>query len=236
MKSWTSKELITVYRQWLDDLKTVAPSLLGNDYSNPYFSSIPEGWFETDRPRIMVVGEEGFGTWGCGKGDKSLLPDEVEAIQQRNFDHLREQIGLEPGKLKGSAFWRRFRKIAEFGVCCWTNIDKIHVLNDKRCALSKTDRALLHSVPIRLLQEEIKLLNPTHVVFFGWHGASLQHELPELYAKLYPNGAKDSSVWKQNVVSIVFEGRPYIFCYHPNWGYRNKWYEGKVISAIKETL
>lgn len=153
-----------------------------------------------------------------------------------NFNYLKKQLG-DPGKdTNHSSFWKRFRKIAKSGVCCWTNIDKIHVLHNKACALSNADRKLLHSVKTRLLCEEISLLDPTHIVFFGWYGISLQHELPEIFSVMYPQGLKDNSVWDQNVVLIQHEGRKYIFCYHPSWGYRNTGYEDKVMDIFRTSL
>lgn len=237
MEKQKNAQLIAIYRKWLKNLSTTAPQLLGEKYSNPYFSSIPENWFETTGPRIMVVGEEGFGTWGCGKGDGSIAAHEVEKIQSLNFNYLKKQLfDLPAGEINNSAFWRRFRKIAENGVCCWTNIDKIHVLNNKKCVLSKVDREQLHNNPIRILSEEIRIMDPTHIIFFGWHGTSLQQQLPEVYTLLYPGGAQDNSVWFQNVVSIPYDGRTYTFCYHPNWGYRNKGYEDKVNAVFQSGL
>ena len=232
-----NEKLVEKYKQWLNELKVTAPELLGDTYSNPYYTSIPEDWFETTSPRILIVGEEGFGTWGCGKEDHTISSDEIEKIQELNFNYLKRQVfALRPGDVNNSAFWRRLRKFAEYGVCCWTNIDKIHVLGNSKCALSEGERKRLHSVSTRILLEEISLLNPSHVVFFGWHGTSLQHELPELYTSLYPGGTTDNSVWNRSVVSFRFDGRTYIFSYHPNWGYRNKGYENSVLDAFLSTL
>lgn len=233
----TGKQLTSMYNSWLNELRDTAPTLLGEAYSNPYFSSIPDDWFDTDKPRILVVGEEGFGTWGCGKGDNSISADEIERIQKLNFNYLQKQLNPTcASDINKSPYWRRFREMAMHGICAWTNIDKIHVLDEKRCTLSETDRKLLHSTNTKILAEEIALLNPTHIVFFGWHGTSLCYELPELYSKLYPNGAKDKSVWDKTVVHFPHDGRHYIFTYHPNWGYRNAGYEDKVINVFKETL
>lgn len=240
MREQANRQLIDVYHRWLEEIKVSAPELLGKEYSNPYFSSIPQNWFEADGPRIMVVGEEGFGTYGCGKQGKQeelLNYTDIEKIQYLNYNYLRKQLKIDPtDKLNGSAFWRRFRRVAAHGICCWTNIDKIHVLGNKNCALTETDRNQLHSVATRVLSEEIEILDPTHIVFFGWYGTSLRHELAELYQILYPAGPKDSSVWNKNVVSIQLGGRTYIFCYHPNWGYRNKGYEDKVDAVFQCSL
>lgn len=235
MRNQVNTQLVKTYQQWFSELKEFSPDLLGARYSNPYYISIPEGWFETSGPRIMVVGEEGFGTYGCGKGEEPYYCD-IEDIQQLNYRYLREQLFIDSGDINNSAFWRRFRKIATYGVCCWTNIDKIHILHGKKCVLSQADRKQLHSTPTRILQEEINLLDPTHIVFFGWHGDSLKHELPALYSLLYPNGPKDNSVWNKTVVPLQVENRTYIFCYHPNWGYRNKGYEDKVMDVIRTCI
>jgi len=237
MRESRNAYLISAYTQWLKELNEFAPSLMSNSFSNPYFSSIPADWFNTDRPRILVVGEEGFGTWGCGNGDQSIAPHEIEKIQSLNYNYLQKQLfDLPHGEINNSAFWKRFRKISQYGICAWTNIDKIHVLHEKTCVLTESDRTLLHSLNTKLLAAEIQILEPTHVIFFGWHGTSLKHELPALYNILYPKGAKDSSVWCKNVVSVCQDSKTFIFCYHPNWGYRTKGYEDKVLSTFEDSL
>lgn len=229
-------QLTAVYQRYYDDLRSTAPELLDDGYSNPYYSSIPDGWFESTT-RIMIVGEEGFGTWGCGKGDEHPIPaNDFETIQNLNYSYLRKQLLQDDGKLNNSAFWKRFRKISPYGVCSWTNIDKIHRLANKNCALSQTERKKLHSINTRVLFEEINVLNPTHIIFFGWYGVSLRHELPSLFEKMYPNGLGDNSVWNKDVVTFQEYGRHYIFAYHPNWGYRNEGYEDKVIDVLKKCL
>lgn len=140
---------------WLSELREYAPVLLTETYSNPYYTSIPEGWFETEKPRIMVVGEEGFGSWGCGKAGVIGDPEnpfysleDISRIQAWNGNYLRSQLGQQnTHKKNNSPFWKRFRRVAEYGVCCWTNIDKIHCLSDSKCALTSKERALLHTTP-----------------------------------------------------------------------------------------
>jgi len=234
------QQLTQVYTKWIKELQNCAPALISGDYSNPYYTSIPEGWFETTGPRIMIVGEEGFGKRGCGKR-ASLSKDEdapfytaedIEDIQQITRRFFSEQFDVD--NQRKSPFWNRFRRVAKYGACCWTNIDKIHRLDNKRCALRKKERILLHSTNTRILAEEISILKPTHIVFFGWYGISLQHELPELFSKLYPGGLKDESVWKESKI-VPFDCEQYkaLFLYHPAWGNRNKWYEPAVDEALE---
>lgn len=229
-------QLAQVYRTWLKELAQAAPDLMGAEYSNPYFISVPANWFETDGHRIMVVGEEGFGTWGCGKGNSEISADEVEKIQELNRQYLGKQLGLLPmnngDKKNRSPFWKRFRQVSQYGVCCWSNIDKIHRLRERQCRLTAKERELLHSLQTKILQEEIRILQPTHVIFFGWYGVSLEHELPAVFAQLYPGGLGDKSVWDRKVVELSVDDIQYIFTYHPAWSNRNKWYEEAVHSAF----
>lgn len=235
--------LVDAYQEWLDELRLYAPQLLNSKYSNPYYISIPEGWFDEGRPRIMVVGEEGFGIWGCGKSgvpnhkEKPFYSiDEFDAIQKPNYDYLRSQLGKgHSSPLNKSPFWNRFRRASKFGICCWTNIDKIHKLSNEKCALSIKDQRALHSVNTRILNEEIKILQPTHIVFFGWHRISLRHELPELFNQIYPTGLADQSGWKETtIMSLKYNTIPCLFLYHPNWGIRKKGYEEKVDQVFTE--
>lgn len=238
-----NEQLVAKYVTWLSELRKCAPILLTEYYSNPYYISIPEGWFETERPKILIVGEEGAGLWGCGKagtiGDSEnpfYSPDDFSEIQALNYHYLRSQLGLQcTSRKNNSPFWNRFRKVSKYGLCCWTNIDKIHRLADSKCALTRKERILLHSTPTRILNEEIDILKPTHIIFFGWYGVSLQHELPDLFSKLYPNGIGDNSVWKDRKIVPINDGDyKSLFFYHPAWGNRNKWYETEVDKALAE--
>lgn len=74
------------------------------------------------------------------------------------------------------------------------NIDVINTKSVK--ALKQKDRKELHNCETRLLHEVIKLINPTHIIFFGWHNISLEHETPNLLNIAYPNGVADNSFIK----------------------------------------
>ncbi len=67
---------------------------------------------------------------------------------------------------------RKFTKVLVF---CWTDLDKVHRLIDrsrniKSCKLTSVQRSELHKYPI--LQAEINIIKPTHIIFFGWYGVS----------------------------------------------------------------
>ena len=59
----TRKDLLDLYKTWVEEVDN---KLKGDGYSNPYYVSIPDNWFDSNN-RIMIVGEEGFGEWGAGK-------------------------------------------------------------------------------------------------------------------------------------------------------------------------
>lgn len=238
--SESDKALTAAYSRWLEELKQLAPELLDSNshFSNPYYISAPAQWYSEDKPRILIVGEEGNGEWGCGKQNNALSPDDFEAIQEYNRSYLAKQLGQIPmqgEKKNNSGFWRRVRAVSEYGVCAWTNIDKIHRLRKSRCKLSGKEREALHSTRTQVLKEEIEILKPALVVFFGWWGVSLKHELPELFEILYPNGLNRG--WLGNLVRIDHNGLPFIFTYHPGWRTNKPAnYENDVLKLIRESL
>lgn len=234
----TGEDLAGAYKRWLNELALRCPEFLGDTYSNPYYAFEPDDW-EVGKPRVLVVGEEGFGLGGHGKED-GLEPHDIPSLQEISKQYMYEQVYLsrtEGGCSNRSAFWRRIRKMAAEDISIsWTNIDKIHHRRAKGCALTAEERSRLHSLQNRILASEIDILRPAVLVFFGWYGISLQHELPEVFSGLYPAGLGDTSRWFQNVVPIEQSGRTYLFTYHPSWGSRQKDYEEKVLAAFRHAI
>ena len=233
------KELFTAYQKWETELMEKCPELINKQYSHPYYLHIPDDWYESQY-RILIVGEEGH-------GEKTFnLP--IEEAQEFNRDFLLDQLNNEG---KHSPFWRRIWRIAELMKdkgypysITWTNLDMIHrSAKNGNCKLKKKDRKALHDTDIKILSKEIETLQPTHVVYFGWYGVSLEKELPDVFTRLYPNGLGDDSQWKDEKMAKFREsGIWHIFTYHPSWGYRQKRddngknYEDKVLNQILETL
>ena len=237
------KELFEVYQQWYGQLTEL---LKKYSYSHPYYLHIPDDWCQSTY-RILIVGEEGY-------GEKEFNLS-IEKAQEFNRKYLLSQI--DPDQLdkndrykrSGSSFWRRIRSIDELMKdngspysITWTNLDMIHhSIKKGNCKLKQTERESLHSTPI--LPKEIDILRPTHVIYFGWYGISLEKELPDVFSRLYPNGLGDESLWKDEKMAKFQEnGIWHIFTYHPNWGYRQKRddngksYEDKVLNQISDTL
>ena len=236
------KQLYEVYQLWEAELKSACPQLISEKYSHPYYLHIPDEWFDA-KHRILIVGEEGF-------GNKQFdLP--IAEAQAFNRDYLKSQLGLpNPGNYSRSTspFWNRVRAIADtllgtqFSIT-WTNLDKIHYSGTKKCKLEETDRLALHSTPTQILLEEISILQPTHVIYFGWYGISLEKELPEIHKDLYSANEQGGSKWKSGIITPMRIGQVcHLFTYHPNWGKRQKrfennaGYEDYVVRKVREEL
>lgn len=225
-------ELCRLYHKWETELKD--SQLVNEVYSHPYYLYIPDNWFDS-KYRIMIVGEEGFGV--------KRFDITIEEAQEFNRTYLSSQWDRKnPNYNVSSAFWRRIRKIVGLFDCSdfsitWTNLDKIHRSGKGNCRLRIQERIALHQTPTAILSKEIALLEPTHVIYFGWYGVSLQAELPQVFTELYPHGLGDSSGWeKEKIKVIVKDDTFHIFTYHPGWGQRTRGYEAKVLDTIKKCL
>ena len=222
-------QLTTVYEKWLNELKSSHPYLLENDrYSNPCYLYIPKEWQAAEN-RIMIVGEEGYGEWGCGK--QSGWTEDAPAWSSDSYNDIRlyhRDLMLSQTKFKdiffnskdinplynteeyrdfatwfnelykrekpfNTNFWQRIYSIYSIEkntAIIWNNLDKIFARKEdttKSCALTYTDRVNLHSVSTKLLEEEIKITQPTIVIFNGWYGTSIKAELRKIYDKNFMN-------------------------------------------------
>ncbi len=210
MKSDIHDALLKKYIVWTEQIGRECKDLCGDDYSNPCYIGVPDGW-ENATNRIMIVGEEAAGEWGFGKASgwetgsaarwkqkasiykiitEPIMVFEDNAVNVKGIEKLMSYNvwavkDYHLGEGRKSAFWRRFGSIAELENCAvvWNNIDKICLRKKSKCALSDGGRALLHSVDTKILKEEIDILKPNIVVFCGWHEISLKEELPDIAAE-----------------------------------------------------
>jgi len=60
------------YKEWFEELVHDEGFFLGDDYSNPYYCAVPVNWYEYAN-RVLIVGEEGHGNWGCGKWGNKIF-------------------------------------------------------------------------------------------------------------------------------------------------------------------
>ncbi|MBD5114990.1 MAG: hypothetical protein HDT46_07260 [Ruminococcaceae bacterium] len=238
------KQLLRLYRTWKSELEEVCPQLVCKDFSYPYYLHIPDDWYKR-KFRVLIVGEEGHGF------KQFDLP--IEDIQTFNREYLSSQwkqsdidySNNTPYDRNNSGFWNRIRKIKALRESnelslTWTNLDKIHRIG-QNCVLTKKQRYSLHQTPTAILFEEIKLLQPTHVIFFGFvdrYKVSLEKGLPSVVLhKLYCEGSDNTSQqWKAQIKVISENGIYYIFTYHPNWGQRQKGYEERVLSIVNDAF
>ena len=255
-----NEKLVAAYLEWYEELKEKQPQLLGDDYSNPYYCSIPADWYEA-KNRVLIVGEEGHGDWGCGKwgeGELKYGPEEIDKIQTYNWSYLSSNLysnpkeesikfnRLYPGacwkEYNSSRFWTRARNICrEDIVCAWTNADKIHrkKSSSPSCALTDSQRKKLHSLDHKILQSEIGILDPTHVFFFGWRRKSFETDLPDVFEEFYRKDSNGHDIYSDHVAVFRLNSRWYIFTKHPGarnlpGGYRA--YEQSVLEAFSQTL
>lgn len=228
------EQLLQLYRKWESELKKTCPQFICEDFSHPYYLHIPNNWYER-KCRILVVGKEGYGT--------HPFNSPIEDAQIFNREYLVCQLGQysKDYNRNPSPFWNRIRRINrlpksnEISIT-WTNIDKIHRIG-AHCPLLEKQRCDLHQTPTAILAEEIKLIQPNIVIFFGWYDVSLEEELPAVYKKLKQHDVDYPSYWNENRMKTISEdGISYIFTYHPGWGQRQKGYEEKVISEVNRIV
>lgn len=235
------KELFQMYQQWEAEFRETCPHLRNEEYSYPYYLHIPDNWFDS-KYRILIVGEEGFG--------KKQYDLPIEEVQQWSKKYLSSQWDKNDRDYnRYSAFWRRIRKIKEmlshinpYGYSItWTNLDKIHRNGRGNCKLNRTDRNLLHRIPTKIFLEETRILNPTHIIYFGWYhdslDAEMQDELRPVLDALYPN---EKPGWEPKKIKVILgnpsTGTYHVFTYHPGWGQRQKGYENLVLEEIEKTM
>lgn len=230
------EELLQLYREWKSELEKICPQFMCNDFSHPYYLHIPDVWYER-KCRILVVGKEGY-------GNHHQFDSSIENVQEFNREYLACQLGqyskdYNSKDYNRSPFWNRIRRINrlpksnEISIT-WTNIDKIHRIG-AHCPLLKKQRYELHQTEKKILAEEIKLLQPNIVIFFGWYDVSLEEELPVVYKRLHD--ADYQSFWNENRMKTISEGGvSYVFTNHPGWGQRQKGYEEKVVSEVNRII
>ena len=204
------EDLLVMYKEWANEFKEIDNGrFLTEQYSNPYYISIPDNWFDNN-VRIMIVGEEGFGEWGADSWafddfEKIINYNRIKTLKQGDETKLmQEELNL-CSETK-SAFWFWFKRI--YNLCdnlrssfVWNNFDKIHRLKNEKCQLTYRQRERLHSTKTKILREEIKLLEPTIILFFGWRSSlALKEELGDEFAEVYntlcPNG-QNNEKYKQ---------------------------------------
>ena len=231
-----NNELTKLYSSWYKEVLAIEPELFGRNYSNPWYMAVPPKWFKSN-DRILIVGEEGFGWDGNGKED-GIKPDEIRRLQEVNLSDW--TYCIKTYQDGDHEFWQRAREVALLGVpCAYTFLNKVCFKRDRRSKLSDEYRKTIHNTSMKILAEEIRLIEPTVVFFFGWYGDALMAELPLVHQKLYPGGEGDSSMWLDSFASFEEGGIHYIFSYNPHSPYWKKKpvdYEEQLIKELKKHI
>lgn len=209
-----NQKIITLYRQWKDEIQVKTPYLMSEKFSNIFCTGVLEDWCTSD-VRILILGEEA--TWQSRNNYSYTDETELQECQQWILNDLKTKLQRNE---KNTPFWRRVFAIREAfpnASFCWTNIDCINT--DKGEKLYEKDRKALHSCDTRLVRELVDCINPTHIVFFGWHDTSLIHEFPELCSVVYPEKFGDTKFLKENgyIVKTEYNRKKVVFTYHPSW-------------------
>ena len=214
-------EIRSIYSRFQQTLQENAPEFfIEKEYSNMFCIGVPDGW-KKSAMRVMIVGQEG--AWGNLEETWEDIKKLQDWSKEFQYDQLYE---IKYGNKKNyRSFWKRFRFFSEElqkmkdVSFCYANIDAFCY---QRHALKPDQREKLHGAAIiQVLREIVKMTEPTHVIFFGWHNVTLKHEFPEMYETLCPKGKyipKDF-IDKGAIVSStsVMNGINFIVTYHPSF-------------------
>ena len=212
-----NEKIRALYERWRGEVQCKYPYLFEQNFSNIFCPGITDDWAKSNI-RMLIIGEEA--TWGS----RSLYPkyedNELLECQRWIIDDLSTKLSSDT-KRCSSNFWKRiyaFQNAFPNAAFCWSNIDCINNAVTKG-ALKEKDRKALHDCDTQLIRELVELIQPTHMVFFGWHNTSLKHEFPDLCDVVYPDAFDDKQYLKKNgyIVDTVWKGIKVVFTYHPQW-------------------
>ena len=171
----------------------------------------------------------------------SFQADDYENLMDWASDNLDRQLDFDIGEdvvskkygfgYNPHSFWRWFRELKktaeERNLCvafAITELDKIckRPKERGRCCLTAKEEKRLHMAKnegrIAILKEEIEILNPDIVVFFGWYSGALKMELPDIIKEVETLRSEWDFKRNEQAQPIKFNDnkRRYIFSYHPS--------------------
>lgn len=222
------KQLLADYTKWWEETKQLG--FVDEKYSNPYYCGIPNNW-RNNSMRIMICGEEGYGSWN----KDNLKGDDIIDLQQHNLEYVNgERISGNVTTNYRSQFWKRFKQIqfldASLSIAgtkdkksptsvsvIWNNCDKICNLTRQKCSgrLLVKERKLLHSVSVNILRKEIEITKPTHIVFLGWYGLSLETNQLNLYSRYHKAQNKYNYPLDIHTIDSAGNKMKLYYLYHP---------------------
>lgn len=226
--------IISMFEQWRIEIKERNPYLLSDKFSNIFCTGVMDEWPQASM-RVLIVGEEA--TWRSRSNYEYTEETELQECQSWIINDLKSQLSGSVKKRR-SPFWRRIHAIHDAfpnaGIC-WTNIDCINT--ERRGKLSEKDRKALHDCRTKPVAQLVELIQPTHIVFCGWHNTSLQHEFEDLCPVVYPEAFGNTEYMKANkyIVDTKYHGQTVVFTYHPSWLRANSdAYIGRILQLLRE--
>lgn len=208
--------VLALFAQWKQEVGVKNPQLFSGAFSNIFCPGVTNDWVQSTM-RMMVIGEEA--TWSSRDRYNYHKDAELRTCQRWIIDEMNGQLtGTQ--KPHKSPFWRRIRAMKKAfpdAAFFWANMDCINTSAGK--ALSSPDRKALHDCNTQLARQLVDIINPTHIIFFGWHDISLQHEFPDLCGVVYPHKFGDTGYMKENryLLRTKYQGKTVVFTYHPSW-------------------
>lgn len=183
----THRELHRAYHNYFAAAKTL-PARLRKRASAPLLVSISDDW-RTSVSRLVIVGQETNG-WTSAVNAKTRLISTLEHFCSNDSGisemvHAYELFDFaRTYSHRNSAFWRAFRIMesnvaAKKSAVIWTNLFRVDVGGSVMRHCDEAARNHLRRVQTNLLTTEIKVLNPTVVVFFS--GPSYDQEIAHAF-------------------------------------------------------
>ncbi len=223
------------------------PTRLRRKASAPLLVSPRSGW-TTSSTRILVIGQEtnGWGGNGSSVGGSRLSSLDHFCLNESGVaDMLRAYVSFDFASSyshRNSAFWRAFRllesEVAHEGVLAmWTNLFKVDVGGSVVRGCNEKTRKLLREAQAGVLAEEVRVLDPTVVVFFT--GPTYDEEIGHAFGK-----PEFHSLWSDRPVREAAQlispllPRLSFRMYHPNYLQRSRrWRQlSELASEIRNRL
>lgn len=221
-----NKQLENLYnKHWKNTLNLKIKEFPDLKISNPLLIKVNEKEYYKAGVKIMIFGQETYGWWEGGFGDKSVdeLMTQYDRYLHNNLENMRRKSTRK--------FWQGFTYFEEnihqlYNIInpyfIWNNIVKVGKYNDQGMT---DDIRKFENKYFSTIKEEIEILKPDIVIFLTGpnRDSDILHNFPD--AKLddcgYPKYIEDKSTKYKTAYKISHKLLPLksVRLYHPNnWG------------------
>jgi len=198
----------------------------GEKCSLPLLMNMPaEDAWQNNRRRILFVGQESLNCWGEDVYNKLFdtadTPQFIDALMGKYKDF---NFSAGNHRYANSPFWRTFRQLGDpaKGEILWSNIFKFDykggaVLRRKDDPAPTSE---IYRAQNTLLSEEIRLLQPTAIIFFTgpFYDEAIISEFPDVKIEAF-GPEKVRAFAKLSSAQLTM---PAFRLYHPNYLSRKK--------------